>query len=65
MIYKGVRIRYRTMAKGTSRRQANGAAFFPQWIWEWVNTADGEEIEFQDEVRKDGKHYVTYWKKGE
>jgi hypothetical protein len=53
------------MAKGTSRRQANGAAFFPQWIWEWVNTADGEEIEFQDEVRKDGKHYVTYWKKGE
>lgn len=50
------------MAKGTSKRQSNGTAFFPQWIWECINVAEGEEIEFQDEKGKKGP-YISIWKK--
>jgi hypothetical protein len=53
-----------TMAKGTSSRQANSAAFFPQWIWEWIDVKEGEKIEFQDDKRKDGKHFISFWKEG-
>lgn len=50
------------MATGISKRQANGAAFFPQWIWNWINVEEGEEIEFKDDKGKNGR-FIAFWKK--
>lgn len=50
------------MAKGTSKRQSNGAAFFPQWIWEHIDVAEGEEIEFEDGKKSKGA-FIAFWKK--
>jgi len=51
------------MAKGTATRQSNGTAFFPKYVWEWINVEEGEEIVFQDDEGKHGK-FISFWKKG-
>jgi len=52
------------MAKGTGKRLDNGVAFFPKWVWEWLEVEHGEEIEFQDDKGKHG-NFISFWKKGE
>jgi len=50
------------MAQGTGKRQQNGTAFFPQWVWEWLEVPEGQEIIFQDDLGKHGK-FISFWKK--
>ena len=50
------------MAKGTGKRLANSTAFFPQWIWNWIDVKEGEEIDYQDDKGKNG-HFISFWKK--
>ena len=53
-----------TMAIGKGKRQYNGTAFFPQWIWEWLDIKEGDTYEFQDDKGKHGR-FVSFWKKEE
>lgn len=50
------------MATGNSKRQNNGTLFFPQWVWEWINVTEGEEVIFQDDKGKHGR-FISFWKK--
>lgn len=50
------------MAKGTSKRQENGSAFFPQWVWENLKINMGEDFEFDVEEKTKGV-FVAFWKK--
>ena len=50
------------MAKGIARRNSNGSVYFPKWIWEWINIAEGEQITYQDDKGKNGK-FISFWKK--
>lgn len=52
------------MAKGIGKRQLNGSAFFPQWIWNHIDVNEGEEIEFEDHKGTKGKS-IRFWKKGD
>jgi hypothetical protein len=53
------------MAKGNTQRFDNGVAFFPKWIWDHIKVEKGDEIEFEDHTRKDGKKSIRFWKKGQ
>ena len=50
------------MAKGTTIRQVNGSAFFPQWVWENLDMAVGDEAEFEVEKKSKGL-FVAFWKR--
>jgi hypothetical protein len=50
------------MAEGTAKRQNNGTVFFPQWIWDWIGVAEGEEVTFKDDKGKHGR-FISFWKK--
>jgi hypothetical protein len=49
------------MVKGRSKRQENGNAFFPQWVWENLKIPIGEEFEFEVEEKTKGI-FVAFWK---
>ena len=49
------------MATGKEKRKKNGTGFFPNWAWEWLGIAEGEEYEYKDDKGKHGR-FISFWK---
>lgn len=50
------------MAEVIAKRQQNNILQIREFLWEWINVKEGEEVTIQDDKGKHGR-FISFWKK--